>query len=112
MRDKLKLFFNSTKKVVSKLFIYVIIISAIFAAYLFGVEQTKLKLKQKPALHKIKINQVKKSDVNLAIDENNHLIIINNKNGNYTIYQDSIGKSIFKLYAKNLWGQNSTSTVK
>ena len=56
--------------------------------------------------------KIKKSDVNLAIDEDNHLIIINNKTGNYTMYQDSIGKTIFKLYAKNVWGQNSTLMVK
>ena len=111
MREKLELLLKSTKKIVSKLFIYVIIIGSIIASYLLGVEHTKLK--QKPTIqHKVKINKIKRSDVSLAIDENNHLIIINNKSGNYTIYQDSIGKSIFKLYAKNLWGQNSPSVVK
>jgi hypothetical protein len=47
----------------------------------------------------------------LAIDENNHLIVIEKKTGNYSIYQDSIGKTIFKLYAKNVWGQNNTVTT-
>lgn len=110
MNEKLKSALDSTKKVVNKLFLYVVITGSIIAAYLFGVEHTKLT--QKPTYHKVRINKIKKSDVNLAVDEDNHLIIINNKTGNYTIYQDSIGKTIFKLYAKNVWGQNSTSIIK
>ena len=61
------------------------------------------------------VKTIVKSEVNLAIDENNHLIVIEKKTGNYSIYQDSIGKTIFKLYAKNVWGQNNTvatSTIK
>jgi hypothetical protein len=43
-----------------------------------------------------------KSQVNLAIDENNHLIIIDKNNGNYTVYEDSIGVAIFNMYARNV----------
>jgi hypothetical protein len=110
MNEKLKSFLETTRKVVNKLFLYVVIAGSIIAAYLFGAEHTKLT--QKPVKHKVEVLKIKKSDVNLAIDEDNHLIIINNKTGNYTMYQDSIGKTIFKLYAKNVWGQNSTLMVK
>jgi hypothetical protein len=50
---------------------------------------------------------VKKSDVNLAIDEKNNMLIINKKDGTYTMYQDSIGYTIFNFYAKNIWSQHS-----
>lgn len=110
MNEKLKSLLESSKKVVSKLFLYVVIAGSIIASYIFGVEQTKLT--QKPIQPKVEVSKVRKSEVNLAIDEDNHLIIINNKTNNYTIYQDSIGKTIFKLYAKNLWNQNSTLSVK
>ena len=110
MNEKLKSFLETTKKVVNKLFLYVVIAGSIIAAYLFGAEHTKLT--QTPVKHTVEVLKIKKSDVNLAIDEDNHLIIINNKTGNYTMYQDSIGKTIFKLYAKNVWGQNSALMVK
>jgi hypothetical protein len=57
-----------------------------------------------------KINKpvsVKRADVKLAIDENNHLLIISKNDGSYTVYQDSIGYTIFNLYAKNIWGQQA-----
>jgi hypothetical protein len=42
------------------------------------------------------------SDVNLALDQNNHLMVIDKKTGNYTIYDDSVGVTIFNIYARNL----------
>ena len=45
----------------------------------------------------------RRDEVNLALDENNRLIVIDKSTGNYTVYQDSIGISIFKLYARNIW---------
>ena len=44
----------------------------------------------------------------MAIDENNNLMIIDVKSGDYTVYQDSVGKMIFKLYAKTVWIENTT----
>jgi hypothetical protein len=61
---------------------------------------------------KFKVTRVLKQNVSLAIDENNHLIVINNQTGDYTIYSDSVGKTIIKLYAKNVWGENNTITDK
>ena len=49
------------------------------------------------------VTKVNKDEVNIAIDEGNNLIIIDNESGKYTIYQDSIGSTIFKLYARNIW---------
>lgn len=48
-----------------------------------------------------------KSEVNLAVDENSNLLIINKKDGSYVMYQDSIGYTIFNLYARNMFGQHS-----
>ena len=54
------------------------------------------------------IKEVKKNSINLAVDENNNLIMIDKSTGNYTVYQDSVGQSIFNLYAKNLFTQHTT----
>jgi hypothetical protein len=53
---------------------------------------------------------VKKSDVKIAIDENNNLLVIREKDGSYIVYQDSVGYMIFTLYAKNIWGQTAVKT--
>ena len=46
---------------------------------------------------------VKKSEIKLAIDENNNLLIIQKSDGTYVLYQDSIGYQIFNIYAKNMY---------
>lgn len=61
---------------------------------------TVIKIDKKP---KVTI----KSEVNLAVDENSNLLIINKKDGSYVMYQDSIGYTIFNLYARNMFGQHS-----
>ena len=58
-----------------------------------------------------KFVSVRKSDIKLAIDENNNLLIIRESDGSYTVYQDSVGYTIFGLYAKNIWGQASAPST-
>ena len=55
------------------------------------------------------MTRVQKEDVNIAIDETNNLLIIDNESGDYIIYQDSIGHAIFKLYARSIWTQHDES---
>jgi Fe-S cluster biosynthesis and repair protein YggX len=43
----------------------------------------------------------------LAVDENQRLMVIDKSSGNYTIYDNEIGKTIFTLYARNIWGQHN-----
>lgn len=38
----------------------------------------------------------------VAINERGELMLINRKTGDYTIYQDSVGESIFNLYASQI----------
>ena len=58
-----------------------------------------------------KFVSVRKSDIKLAIDENNNLLIIRESDGSYTVYQDSVGYTILGLYAKNIWGQASAPST-
>jgi hypothetical protein len=41
----------------------------------------------------------------VAINERDELLIIDRKTGLYTIYQDSVGTVIFKLYANKIYKQ-------
>lgn len=59
----------------------------------------------KNSLTRNKPQSIKRSEVSLALDENNHLMIIKKRDGLYTTYEDSIGYVIFNLYAKSIWGQ-------
>ena len=113
MNEKLKTWKEKITSLFKNGVIYGIIICAVAASFFVGSFYNEMTNKNKSS--KVQVRTIVKSEVNLAIDENNHLIVLDKKTGNYTIYQDSIGKTIFKLYAKNVWGQNntvSTSTIK
>jgi hypothetical protein len=58
--------------------------------------------------NQLSVTSVKREEVKLAIDENNNLLVIKKKDGSYTAYEDSVGYTIFNLYAKNIWGQASS----
>jgi hypothetical protein len=47
-----------------------------------------------------KINSLRETSV--AINERNELLIIDRQNGEYEIYQDSVGQVIFRLYASQM----------
>ena len=49
---------------------------------------------------------IKRSEVTIAIDENSNFMIIAKNDGTYTLMEDSIGRAIFDIYAKNIWSQH------
>jgi hypothetical protein len=108
MKEKIKVLVESVKKVLKNAVIYVIIVCAAVASFFVGIYYNKSTTKKEKPTYQV--TKVLKTDVNLAIDESNNLIVIDNKTGNYTVYQDSIGTTIFKLYAKNVWGQHTSLT--
>lgn len=107
MSEKFKKLKEKMMPVFKNITIYGIIICSVIASFFIGIFYNRMTTKPET---KIEVKTINKSEVNLGIDENNHLIVIEKKTGNYTIYQDSIGKTILKLYAKNLWGQSNTKT--
>jgi len=46
---------------------------------------------------------IHRSEITLAMDEHERLLVIDKQTGEYTVYADSIGKSIFNLYARKIW---------
>jgi hypothetical protein len=104
MKEKLEKMISKTKNVAKNVLMYGIVIIAVIASFIVGF--TYHKLTTKTVVHKKEIVTIRKSDITVAVDENSHLIIINNETGDYTLYEDSVGKTIFKLYAANVWGQH------
>lgn len=99
-----------TKEIKSKLIGYlqkagtVILMVTVFAVGYFSSD----------VYHRIKKSQCEKTEastpkitkkidkVSVAINERNELMIIDREDGSYEIYQDSIGRCIFNLYANSL----------
>jgi len=100
-KEKIKKVLIGVKPLVYKLSKYLIIGIALFSSFTIGGLFEKYKNKENTN----KVKKINKSDVSLAIDEGDNLIIIDNKSGDYLIYQDSISKVIFKLYAHKIWKQ-------
>lgn len=94
------------KSIFKELGKYSIITVVIVASFFLGKFYESF---QKTKVEKVIITNIQRSDVNIAIDENNHLMVIDKKTGDYVVYQDSIGNSIFKLYAKSIWAQHNES---
>lgn len=64
--------------------------------YYHVVEEIKMKSVVVPQ------KEVLKSSVSIAIDDHDNLMVVDKKSGQYTIYQDSIGYSIFEMYASKI----------
>lgn len=42
-------------------------------------------------------------ETSVAVNERGELMLIDRKNGTFQIYQDSVGKTIFKMYASKMY---------
>lgn len=98
---------NVIKKItpiLKSLLIYGIILLLAVSAFLIGRYYQKINTTPKTR----EISNVFKRDIVIAVDENNNLIIIEKSTGDYTVYQDSIGKSIFTIYANKVLSQGNS----
>lgn len=89
-KTKLKLVFNRFMNVI-------IVVSTLVAGFGLGYYFQELKVKPQ-AVNETILNK----EVRIAIDSEDKLIIMDRKTGSYTIYSDSIGKMVFKMYANKI----------
>lgn len=50
-------------------------------------------------------NIYSQKQISVAIDETENLLLIMKSNGEYTVFSDSIGQAIFKMYAKRMYNE-------
>ena len=81
----------------------VLVLGGIGIGFGVGFYYKQIKTVEMPS----KMVVVEKQDIILAVDENQRLMLIDKNTGNYTIYDNEIGKTIFTLYARNIWGQHN-----
>lgn len=91
------------QKSVQKIAAYIYIIAALVSGFYIGSQYHRLESKPefKPTVKKGR-------ETSIAINEANQLMLIDRKTGKYEIYSDSIGISIFRMYASKIY-QNKTS---
>jgi hypothetical protein len=99
-----KINLKSFKEISIKFFKYTTVAFVVTASFFLGRYNGQLN-KEIEIVESFKT--VNRDEVNIAIDERNNLIVIDKESGNYTIFEDSIGHSIFKLYARNIWTPNN-----
>lgn len=104
METKFKKNYEKVKILIKKVVIYLIVITTGVSSFLVGYYYNNIMNFAKP---RNEISKIKKNEVNLAIDQNGNLVIFDTKTGKYTIYEYSVGNTIFSLYAKNVWGQHT-----
>jgi hypothetical protein len=69
----------------------------------FGIGYYFQEFKMKPkAVNETILNK----EVRIAIDSEDKLILMDRKTGGYTIYSDSVGRIIFKMYAQKMVAPN------
>jgi hypothetical protein len=93
-------FINLTrvKTFLNKFFYYVLVVFSLAAGFFAGMNFDSLyNQKTKP-----KNSIIAKEAVNLAIDQYDNLLIIDRSSGEIKFYEDSVGYSIFHIYAKNM----------
>jgi hypothetical protein len=89
-KEKLKIVFNRFMNVA-------IVIATLIGG--FGLGYYAEQLKSKAA----QVNEViVDKEVRVAVDSEDKLIVMDRLTGRYTIYSDSIGKTIFYMYAKKI----------
>ena len=107
MKEKVQEIMEKVKNIFKVVLNYSLIILGMSVFFTLGYYYKDLKSYSK----KSKPEYIKRSEVTIAIDENSNFMIIAKNDGTYTMLEDSIGRAIFDIYAKNIWSQHQPATA-
>lgn len=112
MKEKVQEIMEKVKNIFKVVLNYSLIILGMSVFFTLGYYYKDIKTYSQ----RTKPVYIKRSEVTIAIDENSNFMIIAKNDGTYTMMEDSIGRAIFDIYAKNIWSQhqpaNSPATPK
>jgi hypothetical protein len=107
INEKIQEISENLKKALKVMFNYSLIILGMLVFFTLGYYYKDLK----SYANRSKPRHIKRSEVTIAIDEKSNFMIIANNDGTYTLMDDSIGRAIFDIYAKNIWSQHQPATT-
>ena len=102
MKEKVQEIMEKVKSIFKAVLNYSLIILGMSVFFTLGYYYKDLKSYSQ----RTKPEYIKRSEVTIAIDENSNFMIITKNDGTYTMMEDSIGRAIFDIYAKNIWSQH------
>jgi hypothetical protein len=97
---------TSKQKVVDffkKLGNYALILAMLVIGFFIGKFYNQI-ISPKEAESQIQIHTMK--EISIAVNESNDLMIMDKKTGNYKIFEDSVGLTIFRMYAGKISQSN------
>lgn len=102
-----KSYVGMTEKVrnfLKKLGFYTIISVLCVTSFILGLNYTKLTTVTVD--ENLLLTKITKKDVFLALDEFGNIMVVDKKTGKYTIYDDTVSKTVFNMYAKTIVSGN------
>jgi hypothetical protein len=84
----------ATKKIANYTFLLLVLTSGFFIGRIS--HDILPKVESKPTMKFQK-------DISIAVNESNQMLIIDKKSGKYEMFQDSVGVTIFKMYANRIY---------
>lgn len=88
---------ENIQKFVNRFMNISIVATTLIAGFGLGYYFNELKMKPQ-AVNETILNK----EVRIAVDSEDKLILMDRKTGSYTIYSDSVGRIIFKMYAQKI----------
>ena len=107
MKEKVQEIMEKVKNTFKAVLNYSLIILGMSVFFTLGYYYKDIKSYSKKSTP----TYIKRSEVTIAIDENSNFMIIAKNDGTYTLMEDSIGRAIFDIYAKNIWSQHQPAPV-
>jgi hypothetical protein len=80
-----------------------LIIAAMFIGMITRDIYVRVMNAEKPVKNSTYHNPKTATEISVAVNDRGELMIIDRKNGSYTLYQDSVGQMIFRMYAAQIY---------
>lgn len=91
---KMEQILTAAKKVANYTFLLLVLTSGFFIGRISHDILPKVESTPTMKFHK---------DISIAVNESNQMLIIDKKSGKYEMFEDSVGVTIFKMYANRIY---------
>lgn len=92
-KENLSKLWDISKKIINYAFLLIVLASGFYIGRMYEIYFTEDDSSKSKDL----------KDISVAIDENNRIFIIDKETEEYQVYSDSIGITIFKMYANRIY---------